>query len=950
MKKILFFIHLYLLISQGLAFEVKNVNVSCDVKESCIEVKNRLSGLRSRYNSLEHLSEVIKIYAQSENFDYFSYNLEDKESNFELNIDIKPRQFIKSFEIKASDRSFVIPLNLPLKSDEYFDRNKYNETIEILKRQAFSNGYTKVKIDETKTKTENGLQIVFNIQLLDPKILKQININVGNKFIHKYVENKLSNFLNKPFDLQAFRLEIDNVKNQLFELGYYTLDLELQPVKLKDNQVYLSLDVSPGNLIIFNVLGDKIYDTVFFKDVLKNYIRTNRRTPRKDIVKTLMLEYYKKIGFLDTQIEIANLEYKNLLNEEVIKFDIKTKLGQRYKIGKLNFNGANKFSNKKILNYFYENATELVVNNIYDLEYLQNFSELLKKNYIGEGFLLSTIERPEFNIDNINKIVDVEYKIREGTRAVVSNFDIMGIPQAYIINLKKTLLNKVGDSFNPLVFEEDLNVIIDFLGDKGYYYALIKNKNLPNLLNYSTDLTKLDIKIEIELGPQLILDEVIIVGNRKTKNSFILKNVHIVKGQRIKPLSLKNIQTRLTNTGLFSSVKVEPIRSSIAKRKTDLLVQVFEKDFGVMEIAPGFRTDIGLKLSGTVTYNNIAGVNRTLSLKGQVNQRLNYNTFDKRRRNEQKSMLEYAANVNLMERFFLDSQMNYNVGISTSRKRFYSFDADIVRISNTVSQDLNNEISTSLRHQFENISQFDASEERDNGEFKIGAITPSLTLDYRDNRINTRKGVFSNWSCEWADPMFLSQKTEDLEINYYKLVSRNRFYVPYPNGKGVLALSLTAGLEQNLARGEKLDENGNTVLDDNGQKMTEGYIPNIKVFRLSGTDIVRGYDEDEINRLITNEDISNVTVNDKAYLLNLKVEPRYFLNDSMILGVFYDAGRVYVNEVETDELRSSVGFSFKYLTPVGSLDFDYGIKTLRKREPDGSMESPGRLHVSIGFF
>ena len=69
-----------------------------------------------------------------------------------------------------------------------------------------------------------------------------------------------------------------------------------------------------------------------------------------------------------------------------------------------------------------------------------------------------------------------------------------------------------------------------------------------------------------------------------------------------------------------------------------------------------------------------------------------------------------------------------------------------------------------------------------------------------------------------------------------------------------------------------------------------------------------------------------------------------------MLGIFYDAGRIFVNEYDLSSLRSSVGLSFKYLTPVGSLDFDYGIKLLRKRDLDGTLESPGRLHVSIGFF
>jgi outer membrane protein insertion porin family len=68
------------------------------------------------------------------------------------------------------------------------------------------------------------------------------------------------------------------------------------------------------------------------------------------------------------------------------------------------------------------------------------------------------------------------------------------------------------------------------------------------------------------------------------------------------------------------------------------------------------------------------------------------------------------------------------------------------------------------------------------------------------------------------------------------------------------------------------------------------------------------------------------------------------------LGLFYDAGRVFVDEFNIEDFRSAVGVTFKYITPVGTLDFDYGIKLLRKRDSSGRLESPGRLHVSIGFF
>src|SRR5690606_3229894 len=111
-------------------------------------------------------------------------------------------------------------------------------------------------------------------------------------------------------------------------------------------------------------------------------------------------------------------------------------------------------------------------------------------------------------------------------------------------------------------------------------------------------------------------------------------------------------------------------------------------------------------------------------------------------------------------------------------KRFYSYDADIEKLNNTLSWDGNSWFSATVKHQLEIISQYDSTLKREHGKFQIGSITPGITFDFRDNRINPLKGAYLNLSLELANPSFLSQKSEDLEINYYKLVSRNRFYIP----------------------------------------------------------------------------------------------------------------------------------------------------------------------------
>ena len=203
-------------------------------------------------------------------------------------------------------------------------------------------------------------------------------------------------------------------------------------------------------------------------------------------------------------------------------------------------------------------------------------------------------------------------------------------------------------------------------------------------------------------------------------------------------------------------------------------------------------------------------------------------------------------------------------------------------------------------------------------------------------------------SWEFANPYFASQSRENLEINFNKLTSRNRFY--YPVGNFVFALSISSGIQKNFADELQRDSSGALVRGSDGNPLTKGYIPSIKVFRLDGIDNVRGFGDDEINRLPIGLDIGELRIQDTVTFINYKFEPRYYFSDLVALGVFFDAAGIYVNHFTPLDVRTAVGLSAKLVTPVGSLDFDYGVKLRRQRYASGQRESFGRFHLSIGSF
>jgi outer membrane protein insertion porin family len=935
-------------LSQASSLSLKEVEVNCPSTNLCKQRTQRLMNLKGEYRSLVHLKDTLRIMASDGGYERFSFDLFKDDGVHELAINFKMKPIIEEIEIQFIDRDLDAEPSqlLTVREGEFFESQKLQENIDSLKRRLEGIGFPDNTHRLIIKEKDEKIKINIAINLGPPRIFKSIKSDSSSSFVSGFLRKKFYSLYNKPFDFSKFKSNLDEAQKELFNYGYYLISLDFKPI-LKGKRVILDINVSNDQLYVFDFKNIKSKNRDDLMSLMTNLFKQYKRPLTPAIMKQSIEDYYQEKALLSSEVEVTASVFENNFKEKVNLYRIEVNKGQKTSLGSVTFTGNTLFSDSRLQKIFEKEAFELASIGYYDEEYFKYFSEYIRNQYLLQGYVQVKILGPNITLDEDKKVADVDYVINEGRRAFVKEINYTNLPVEFEEAIRRQTINKVGTPFNPIAMVEDIKKVATLLQENGYYFAEVLNANDESIVQYSKSGTDVFLNFIINPGQFVRLNRVLFLGNNKTQKRVLSKKILLEKGDLITPSKTYDIETALSATGLFNSVSVTPVRHNSKSALTDLVVKVTERDYGLIEFAPGYRTDLGLKLSGTISYLNIGGMNQSLTLRSQVNQRLNYQTFDPRRRREKKQLLEHNTSLNFNRSDLFDTLIDLGMGLSYQRKRFYSFDADIQRFNTTLTRDLTPRLSSSVRYQIESITQWDASEERDNGRFRIGAFTPNLTYDLRNSQINPIRGAFFNLSSEFANPYFLSQDKDDLTVNYYKLISRNRFYLPYENG--TVAISLVAGMQENLAKDVYRDSEGQTEEID-GVTRTEGYIPNIKVFRLTGMDIVRGFNDEEINRLPDGRDISEARIQNRAFLANFKLEPRYFLTDNFILGAFYDAGRVFVNQVDLGDLRESVGLTFKILTPVGTLDFDYGIKLLRKKNADGTLEDPGRFHVSIGFF
>lgn len=760
----------------------------------------------------------------------------------------------------------------------------------------------------------------------------------------------------KPWDVLKFKIKIDQITKELFNNGYFSSSVKTELIGSESN-VVVKISIVALERINFQFLGNKIFSHQELRKRLIDKIRNDFGKIDVGAMENFINDYYEEAGFYSTNVKSYQNEGRDLDGAVVKNYFFEILEGEKLKVLNILYRGNLALRAEDLNELLKKNGTPLALAGYYDKTFFENYTDIIKKEYLSRGFVFAEVSKPRV-ATNDDATLSIEFGITEKQQVLLKTITLAKIDRAQEAVVKKILMNQENQPLNVVELEADLKKIISYFQAEGYYFANIANLNGDSLLVYDKTYSFVELRPDLILDRQVCFNEAIVNGNNKTLPEVIFREIDMAKGELITPARLEVVRQKLSGLGLFSTLRISPYMIYEGDEKscarTNLVIQVKEKDFGLFELAPGYRTDLGAKLSAGVTYNNFMGMNRSASLKVQSNQRFNLDGFDDRQQFLNKKRLEYLGKVSFIEPYlfhsFIKTQLELEMASSFQRKRFYGFDADIFRISPQLSKNITKNLSTSVKYQFERINQFDGTILKDNDNFSIGGITPSVTYDKRNDPINPREGYYLNLSSEWANNYFGSMKNSDLEVNYIKVVSRKKFY--YPLGNFTLAFSLAMGYEKNFALDVLRDGTGAVLLNSNNIPRTHGYIPSIKVFRLDGYDEIRGFDESEINRLNSGQPIGEVVVQKEAYFTAFKFEPRYNITDTIQVGVFFDAGRVYVDEFKPFrpfDLRCSVGSGLKFLTPVGSLDFDYGFK-LRRRTHDKKHDSAGRFHLSIGFF
>jgi outer membrane protein insertion porin family len=569
---------------------------------------------------------------------------------------------------------------------------------------------------------------------------------------------------------------------------------------------------------------------------------------------------------------------------------------------------------------------------------------LIQAFYYDHGYINVKIGKPEIELSADKQYLYITIPIEEGEQFKLGKIDIKGDLLEPKENYFKRMQVHPGETFNRSRLGQDITHLNDSYKDAGYAYV-----NIQPLTAIDAQTRMVDVVFDVQKGNQVYFGRINVRGNTKTRDKVIRRELRVYEGELYNQSRLDRSKHLVQALGFFEKVELSTKTSESDPNKVDVNIEVTERATGTFQIGAGFSSVENFIGQAQISQNNLFGRGTTLQLQAQI------------------SSLRQLFTVRYLDPYFLDTRLTFAFSLYNQLLFYPSFNrtarggdltwgyllGDFTRVFATykleyvnVSQNTLGQVPTGFGPSVPVTAGTVANL------FRSGitsSVRLSMNYDTRDDRMFPKHGMFHSLSIEAADPLIASQSV------YTRLSGFARFYQPIW-GPFIFRVNAEFGLV--------------TSRDPQGVPVYERYF-------VGGINTIRGFQlfslGPKVNVLSSQEPsafLSQFNIGGNMQLiLNTEIEFPIFAAVQIKGVVFFDAGNAYntekskycpsvlaasnipdvFNPCQTfptfTNLRYSVGFGFRWVSPIGPLRFEWGIP-LNKQQG----EDPIVFEFTIGNF
>ena len=369
---------------------------------------------------------------------------------------------------------------------------------------------------------------------------------------------------------------------------------------------------------VTNIEGDKIDLELYIvelpkiKDVTiegikkgkkKDIIKDNNLKPGVKITKNLITttknyikRKYREDGYLNTQVDIITTPFADSLGIDFAKhFKVIIDKKDRVKVSEIIFEGNEALSDKKLRKSMKNTKKKSFFRFWKRSKYAENTFEedkaSLIKKYTSSGYRDARIISDTLINKNEKNIV-LNIKVEEGKKYYFGDIRFIGNSVYKNSHLQRVLGIGKGNVYNGVLLQERIedpsdpesNDLTNLYQNNGYLFSRI------NPVEVAVRNDTIDYEIRIHEGKIAYFDHITVVGNDKTNDHVIYREIRTRPGQKYSKRNVVRTIRELGQLGYFDAEQITPNFKNVDPNNgtLDMEYSVVEKGSSQIELQGGY--------------------------------------------------------------------------------------------------------------------------------------------------------------------------------------------------------------------------------------------------------------------------------------------------------------------------------------------------------------------------
>ena len=533
-----------------------------------------------------------------------------------------------------------------------------------------------------------------------------------------------------------------------------------------------------GNVLVVAVRENPVVNQVYFEG--------NKAVKDKSLKKVISLQpgavFTTAAAAADTKAVLADFakhgRYDAQVTPEIVRLPenrvnvvFKCVQGPETLISRINFIGNHHFDQSKLREVVSSRQNAwfrfLSDSDHYDPERIKYDEELLTRFYYHHGYADFKLDSATAQLAPNRKSFFLTFVMTEGPRYRVGSVQVVSsVPHLSGKSLRALVPIEKGDIFDGDALRTAVKRISTQVQDKGFAFAQVEPDVKENKKAHTIALT-----FHVINGPRVYVRNVDIVGNTRTEDGIIRRQIELAPGDAYNETAVKESKQNLKDLGFFSKkgLSVKPVPAG-QPDEVNLVVNVPEKANGQFSLGGGYSTDLGALLNIGLSQNDFigTGINASISaLLAQKGTQFNLGVTN-----------PYFMGRNLVAGFDLFRTDTSNTTSYVFSERSIGGDVRLgFRYNHHVSQAFSYTLSTrNIYNVVPGASLYILSEQ---GSTTLSQLTQSLTFNYTNDPVDPTSGGEISFTTSYAGLGGTAK--------FLRLETRAAYYIPlrrYLGSKG----------------------------------------------------------------------------------------------------------------------------------------------------------------------